>query len=101
HPLTGSTTWVDYDGTDTVRRIWDGANEGTIIADGSGGHLEIFTVRLYDSGAHQWSIRFVTPGGTLSPPVVGELAGGRVAFYSQEPYGDHAARKVIQTPLGN
>ena len=24
HPLTGSTTWTDLDGTVTVRKIWDG-----------------------------------------------------------------------------
>src|SRR3954454_19122554 len=34
HPLTGSTTWVEYEGTDVVRRIWDGANEGLIQAKG-------------------------------------------------------------------
>src|SRR5215472_379442 len=34
HPLTGSTTWVEYSGTDVVRKIWDGANQGFIEADG-------------------------------------------------------------------
>src|SRR5262249_47109197 len=24
HPLTGSTEWVTYDGTTTVRKVWDG-----------------------------------------------------------------------------
>ena len=24
HPLTGSTSWVEYDGTSIVRKIWDG-----------------------------------------------------------------------------
>ena len=24
HPLTGSTTWVEYDGTSVVRKIWNG-----------------------------------------------------------------------------
>ena len=24
HPLTGSKTWVDYDGTTVVRKVWDG-----------------------------------------------------------------------------
>jgi hypothetical protein len=24
HPLTGSTTWTDYDGTSVVRKIWNG-----------------------------------------------------------------------------
>src|SRR5215471_7736738 len=41
HPLTGSTEWVDYHGTDVVRRIWDGANIAHIQADGPAGHLEL------------------------------------------------------------
>jgi hypothetical protein len=45
HPLTGSTTWVEYNGTDVVRKIWDGANSGVAEADGPSGHLEIFTLR--------------------------------------------------------
>src|SRR3954468_20712650 len=44
HPLTGSTTWVDYEGTDVVQKIWDGANTGLIKADGPAGHLEIYTL---------------------------------------------------------
>ena len=24
HPLTGSTTWVEFDGIDVYRKIWDG-----------------------------------------------------------------------------
>jgi hypothetical protein len=24
HPLTGSTTWVEYDGTTVVRKVWNG-----------------------------------------------------------------------------
>src|SRR5215207_7592619 len=24
HPLTGSTTWVHYEGTSVVRKVWDG-----------------------------------------------------------------------------
>ncbi len=85
-PLTGSTAWVDYEGTDVVRRLWDGANQGIIEADGPAGHLEIFTLRLYDPDARQWSVYFTSPGGTLSKPVVGEFKDGRGEFYDQEPY---------------
>ena len=93
HPLTGSTTWVEYSGTDVVRALWAGANEGRVEADGSGGHLEIFTLRLYNADAHQWFIRFASQAsGELSPPVIGELAGGRGDFYSEEPY---AGRTIL------
>jgi len=87
HPLTGSTTWVEYSGTDVVQRVWGGANAGKIEADGSAGHLEIYTLRLYDPDAHQWNIYFATSaGGSLSKPVVGVFKDGSGEFYDQEPY---------------
>ncbi|HEY1992321.1 MAG TPA: hypothetical protein VGH71_07645 [Gammaproteobacteria bacterium] len=87
HPLTGSSSWVDYAGTDVVRKVWDGANTGVIEADGPAGHLEIFTLRLYNPDSHQWSIAFVNRAlSTLSLPVVGEFKDGRGEFYDQEPY---------------
>ena len=36
HPLTGSTTWVDYEGTSVVRKVWNGrANLGELEVEGS------------------------------------------------------------------
>ncbi len=91
HPLTGSTTWVEYSGTDIVRKIWDGANAGTIEAGGPAGHLEIYTLRLYNPQAHQWSISFTNPAtGTLSTPSIGEFKNGRGEFYDQETYNGRA-----------
>ena len=87
HPLTGSSQWVDYSGTDVVRRLWNGANSGMIEADGPAGHLEIFTIRLYNPPSHQWNISFTNPAmGMMSQPVFGEFKGGRAEFYDQEPY---------------
>lgn len=87
HPLTGSSTWVDYTGTDVVRRIWDGANAGVIEADGPAGHLEIFTLRLYNPETHEWSIYFTNSAtGTLSLPVVGGFKNGRAEFMDQEQF---------------
>ena len=35
HPLTGSTTWVEYEGTTAVRKVWNGrANLVELTADG-------------------------------------------------------------------
>lgn len=87
HPLTGSSTWVDYTGTDVVRRIWDGANAGVIEADGPAGHLEIFTLRLYNPETHEWSIYFTNSAtGSLSLPVVGGFKNGRAEFMDQEQF---------------
>ena len=88
HPLTGNTTWVDYTGTDVVQKVWDGANVGRIEADGPSGHLEIFTLRLYNPQTHEWSIYFANRGGTLSLPVVGGFKDARAEFYDQEIYND-------------
>jgi hypothetical protein len=86
-PLTGSNTWVDYRGSDIVKRLWEGANTGMIEADGPGGRLEIFTLRLYNPGSHQWSIAFTNPAsGVMSPTLTGEFEHGRARFYDQEPY---------------
>lgn len=87
HPLTGSTKWVEYNGTDAVQKIWDGANWGKVESDGPAGHLEIYTLRLYDRDTHRWNIYFANSrGGSLSLPVVGEFKNGRGEFYDREPY---------------
>jgi hypothetical protein len=88
HPLTGSTTWVDYDGTDIVRKLWDGrANIGEVESDGPAGHLELLTLRLYNPQSHEWSINIASSaGGTMSPPAIGGFKNGRGAFYDQETY---------------
>jgi hypothetical protein len=88
HPLTGSTSWVEYAGTDVVRKIWDGrANLGEVEADGPAGHLQLLTLRLYNPQAHQWSINIANSAtGTLSPPAVGGFKNGRGEFYDQETF---------------
>ena len=87
HPLTGSTTWVEYQGTDVVRKIWDGANLGEIRADGPAGHLELLTLRLYNPQTREWSIYFTnSTNGALSLPAVGAFKNGRGEFYDQETY---------------
>jgi hypothetical protein len=91
HPLKGSTTWVEYDGTDVVQKIWDGANMGLIEADGPAGHLEIYTLRLYNPQAHQWGISFSnSASGTLSAPAIGQFENGRGDFFDQETYDDRS-----------
>lgn len=88
NPLTGSTTWVEYHGTDVVRKIWDGANEGLIEADGPAGHLEIYALRLYNPQTHEWSIYFTNPSGSMGLPAIGGFKDGRADFYDQESYKD-------------
>jgi hypothetical protein len=85
-PLTGSTTWVKYEGTTVVRKIWDGrANLVELEVDGPAGHIEALSLRLYNPESRQWSLNFSnSKGGTMSPPTIGEFKNGRGEFYAQE-----------------
>jgi hypothetical protein len=86
HPLTGSNTWVEYDGTSIVRKVWNGrANLVELVADGPAGHFEGLNLRLYNPESHQWSLNFANAnGGTMSQPTIGEFKNGRGEFYDQE-----------------
>jgi len=88
HPLTGSTTWIEYEGTTVVRRVWNGrANLAELQADGPSGHLEALSLRLYNPGSHQWSLNSSNvKSGTISVPTVGEFSNGRGEFYDWEEF---------------
>jgi hypothetical protein len=92
HPLTGSHTWSDLDGTVTVRPIWGGkANLAEIEATGPTGHLEFLSLRLYNPQSHQWNMNFASSNaGTLSVPMFGEFKNGHGEFYDQEPINGRA-----------
>ena len=85
-PLTGSTTWVEYEGTTVVRKVWDGrANLVELVADGPAGHFEGLSLRLYNPQSRQWSLNFSNSrAGTLDPPMIGEFKNGRGEFYGQD-----------------
>ena len=85
-PLTGSNTWVEYDGTTVVRKVWNGrANLVELDVAGPSGHIEALSLRLYNPESHQWSLNFAnSSGGTMSVPTVGEFKNGRGEFYDQE-----------------
>jgi len=86
HPLTGSKTWIEYEGTSVVRKVWNGrANLLELEVDGQAGHLEALSLRLYNPESHQWSLNFSNrSGGTLSRPTIGEFKNGRGEFFDQE-----------------
>jgi hypothetical protein len=89
HPLTSSTTWIQFDGTVVARKIWDGrANLDEFQADNSSGHIEGLTLRLYSPESHQWSLYWASSkAGTLAgPPQVGDFKNGRGEFYCQDRY---------------
>ena len=85
-PLTGSTTWAEYDGTTVVRKVWNGrANLVELEVDGPTGHIEALSLRLYNPQSRQWSLNFAnSAAGTMAVPTIGEFRNGRGEFYDQE-----------------
>jgi hypothetical protein len=85
-PLTGSTTWVEYEGVTVVRKVWGGrANLVELVTDGPAGHFEGLSLRLYNPESRQWSLNFANANsGVLAQPTIGEFKDGRGEFYDQE-----------------
>jgi hypothetical protein len=92
HPLSGSTTWVEYEGTSVVRKVWDGrANLLELEVSGPSGHIEALSLRIYNPVSRQWSLNFSnSSGGTLGQPTIGEFKNGRGEFYDQESFAGRA-----------
>jgi len=105
HPLTGSTTWVEYDGTTTVHPVWNGrANLVELVADGPAGHFEGLNLRLYNPESRQWSLNFANRvAGVMTQPTTGEFRNGRGEFYDQETLNGRAilVRFVISDITSN
>jgi hypothetical protein len=104
-PLTGSTTWVEYEGTTVVRKVWNGrANLVELDVNGPAGRIEALSLRLYNPESHQWSLNFANiKGGTLSQPTIGEFKNGRGEFFNQETLNGRAilVRFVISDITAN
>jgi hypothetical protein len=88
HPLTGSSTWIELDGTTVVRKVWNGrANLAELEAESPSGHIEVLSLRLYNPQSRQWSLNTANSrGGTLSVPTIGEFKNGRGEFFDQEDF---------------
>jgi hypothetical protein len=87
HPLTGSTSWVDYEGTSVVRKVWDGrANLGELEVTGTAGHVEGLTLRLYNPRTKQWNINWANGAdGTLDRSTMyGSFKDGRGEFFGED-----------------
>jgi hypothetical protein len=91
-PLSGSTEWVEYEGTTVVRKVWDGqANLVELDVSGPTGRLRALSLRLYNPESRQWSLNFANiRTGTLSEPSIGEFRDGRGEFHSQETFNGRA-----------
>jgi hypothetical protein len=88
HPLSGSSDFIELNGTVTVRKVWDGrAQLEEIEADGPKGHWEGLTLFLYNPKSHQWSQSFSSSAmGTFAGSLVGEFKDGRGELFSQDTF---------------
>ncbi|HEV2111356.1 MAG TPA: hypothetical protein VGT99_08380 [Gammaproteobacteria bacterium] len=87
HPLTGSTSWTEWNGSVATRKLWDGKGqmEELEFTGADGTHVQGITVRLYNPVAHQWNLYWVdSDDGTMAQPMIGEFKDGKGVFYDQE-----------------
>jgi hypothetical protein len=85
NPLTGSNTWVEFEGAGVCRKVWDGASLDQVELDGPNGHIEGLTLRVYNPQSHQWRLYWANKKvGILDPPQVGEFKNGRGEFFAQD-----------------
>ena len=91
-PLSGSTNWLEYEGTTVVSKVLDGrANLVELKVNGPAGRLEGLSLRLYEPQARQWSLNFANiSDGKLTTPSIGAFKNGRGEFYNQDTYNGRA-----------
>ncbi|HSE18182.1 MAG TPA: hypothetical protein VLB46_14090 [Pyrinomonadaceae bacterium] len=91
-PLSGSTNWLEYEGTTVVSKVLDGrANLVELKVNGPAGRIEGLSLRLYDPQARQWSLNFANiSDGKLTTPSIGAFKNGRGEFYNQDTYNGRA-----------
>jgi len=93
-PLSGSITWLEYQGTTATRAVMDGrANLVELRVAGAAGKIEALSLRLYDPTKEQWSLNYANlADGSLATPSVGRFTNGRGEFYSQEEFRGRPVR---------
>lgn len=85
-PLSGSSQAVEFDGTVSVRKVWDGrAQLEEIEADKPDGHWEGMTLFLYNPQAHQWSQTYADSKlGEFEPPLIGDFRNGTGELFATD-----------------
>ena len=102
HPLTGDTTWSEFEGTSVARKVWNGrADLVELESDPPAGQSEGLILRLYNPQSRQWSVTFANSKyGTLSQPAIGEFTNGRGEFYNQDDLnGRHLLARIVVSDI--
>jgi hypothetical protein len=92
NPLTGSTTWAEYEGRSVVRQVWGGdANLGELHVEGPTGRIRGLSLRLYNPESREWRISWANSNdGILGPAMIGGFHDGVGEFYNQEIFNGRA-----------
>jgi len=86
-PLSGSSAWVEYEGTSVVHPIWGGlANLVELDVTGPTGRIQALSLRLYDPASRLWALHSASARGGMSPPAVGAFRDGRGDFRAEETF---------------
>jgi hypothetical protein len=105
HPLTGSSTWAELDGTSVVRKLLGGsANLVELDIAGPSGRIAGVSLRLYNADARQWSLNYSSIGtGSLTAPLFGEFRNKRGEFFGQDTLGGRTilVRFLITCPASD
>jgi hypothetical protein len=88
-PLSGSTTWLEYEGTTRVIPVLGGrANLAELDVKGPAGRIEGAALRLYEPQSGRWTINYFNAAdGTLTAPLQGMFRGGRGVFEGKDTFG--------------
>jgi hypothetical protein len=89
HPLSGSTAWIEFEGTQITKSIWGGRgtmDEFHVDSPSTNTRIDGLTVRLYNPKSHQWHIYWANANRGMfdPPPTIGQFKDGRGEFFDQE-----------------
>jgi hypothetical protein len=84
HPFAESDTWIEFDGTESFQKIWDGAMLELSASAGTNGPVGLM-LYTYNPQSHQWYVYFASrKGGTVGLPNVGQFRNGQGEFFVQD-----------------
>lgn len=87
NPMTGSNSWVEYDGTSVTQKLWNGrAQINQFESDtATGGHIEGLTLRTYNPKTHEWKLYWAnSKDGNVVVPQIGKFKDGVGEFYASD-----------------
>ena len=102
--LKGSSTWEEFEGDTTVRKILNGlGNMDENIIHRQTGAVHAITLRLFDPKSNEWSLYWAADlTGTLEVPMIGGFKNGVGEFYAQEVFeGRHIFSRFIWSEIAS